>query len=326
MRIFEAYPNRVQARLEQRNRSLKSLVAVNGHSPHFIVNLSKRWQPGQSIRVAFRGGTPTLHRDIADTVTEWTQFANLNFDFGLDPATQKYRHWSTSDTSFAAEIRVSFDQQGYYSLVGNDSINPAITKPKEESLNLEGFDTQRPSDWKAVALHEFGHAIGFEHEHQNALVPCDFRFEDEPGYVPTTDSFGQFMPDPHGKRPGLYTLLGGPPNNWPKAVVDFNLRPLPDSSAYMTGTFDKDSIMKYFFPEWMFIAGASSACFSSDENLALSVGDKQGAAKLYPRDPQAINAANAVKTTVFSQVIKMPGLPNSAQAHIKGELDKIKKD
>jgi hypothetical protein len=148
-------------------------------------------------------------------------------------------------------------------------------------------------------LHEFGHAIGFEHEHQNALVPCDFRFEDEPGYVPTTDSFGQFMPDPHGKRPGLYTLLGGPPNNWPKAVVDFNLRPLPDSSAYLTGTFDKDSIMKYFFPEWMFIAGASSSCFSSEENLTLSAGDKQGAAKLYPREQQAINATNAVKTTVF---------------------------
>src|SRR5450631_2889944 len=175
--ILERYPDRLEARMELRRRTL-STVRSPSLSPQFIIILTKRWQPAQTVKVAFRGGDAALHRGIADVVSEWTQYANLKFDFGLDAGTGKYRSWSTSDTNFAAEIRVSFDQSGYYSLVGNDSTNRTVTKPGEESLNLEGFDQNRPDDWKAVALHEFGHAIGFEHEHQSPLAPCDFRFDD----------------------------------------------------------------------------------------------------------------------------------------------------
>jgi hypothetical protein len=322
---MESYPNRLQARLEQRNRTLRSAAsaagAPHGFAPHYIINLTKRWTPGQTLRVAFKGGSDSLHKDIEDSVNEWTQFANLTLDF---KDSGNYRTWSPADTSYAAEIRVSFDQSGYYSLVGNDSINPAISKAGEESLNLEGFDRDpRPSDWKAVALHEFGHAIGFEHEHQAPLAPCDFRFDDEAGYVPTTDTFGQFTPDSAGRRPGLYTLLGGPPNNWPTAVVDHNLRQLPDSHAYETGPFDKSSIMKYFFPDWMFVSGEHSACFTPTENLDLSSGDKEGAAKVYPRAQEAIKAAAAVKLRIFKSLNEAEGLPAAAREQFKNELKKF---
>jgi hypothetical protein len=160
--IMERYPNRLQARMELRQRTLSTIRSPgSGFSPHFILILTKRWQPGQTLRVAFRGGDTLLHRDIATAITEWTQYANVRFDFGVDPVTGNYRSWSKSDTTFAADIRVSFDQTGYYSLVGNDSINRTITKTGEESLNLEGFDQERPNDWKSVALHEFGHYAAF---------------------------------------------------------------------------------------------------------------------------------------------------------------------
>ena len=79
----------------------------------------------------------------------------------------------------------------------------------------------------------------------------------------------------------MYTYLGGPPNKWDPSVVDFNLKQLPASSAYDISTFDKDSIMKYFFDSWMFVAG-DSKCYTKAENLAISPGDKRGAAEVYP--------------------------------------------
>lgn len=321
--VMERYPERLQARMELRQRTFSTLKPASGLSPRFLFNLTKRWQPGQTLTVAFRGGDTLLHRDIANAVTEWARYANLRFDFGVDPETGNYRSWSKSDTEFPADIRVSFDQAGYYSLVGNDSINRTITKPGEESLNLEGFDRERPNDWKGVALHEFGHAIGFEHEHQSPVADCDFRFGDDPGYVPTTGAFGQYIPDSQNRRPGLYTLLGGPPNNWPSAVVDHNLMKLPPSHAYKIGPFDKDSIMKYFFPAEMFISGTGSQCYTGAENLVLSEGDKQGAAEVYPRTPESIQSASALRKQALERAANVKTLPPAAQQHFRGELDKI---
>jgi hypothetical protein len=323
--IIERYPDRLQARMEQYRRTLRSVrPSSTGFSPRAVINLTKRWSPGQTLKVAFRGGDSSLHKDIADTISEWMQYANLQFDFGVDTSSGNYRTWSKSDKSFVAEIRVSFDQSGYYSLVANDSTNLSVTRPGEESLNLEGFDQQRPSDWKGVALHEFGHAIGFEHEHQSPIAPCDFRFDDDPGYVSTTDSFGQFVPDSQGKRPGLYTTLGGPPNNWPQAVVDFNLKQLTqDSHAYdVVGPFDKDSIMKYFFPDWMFTSGTHSQCYTTAENVILSTGDKAGAAKVYPRAPERIKAASELRMNVIREITKNQTLPAADQQHFQRELEK----
>ena len=41
--------------------------------------------------------------------------------------------------------------------------------------------------------------------------PCEasFRWEDEPGYQPTRDPRGAFIPDAAGRRPGIYTYLSG---------------------------------------------------------------------------------------------------------------------
>ena len=322
--IMETIPPRLQARIEQRNRTLRAAMAAHpgGLAPHFILNVTKKWKSGQTVTIAFKGGDAALHGKIADSVSEWTKFANLKFDFGKTTG-GVYRKWSPSDKTYAAQVRVSFDQSGYYSLVGNDSINKTVSKTGEESLNLEGFDQTLPDDWKAVAQHEFGHAIGFEHEHQSPVAPCDFRFDDDAGYVPTTDSFGQFIPDSGGRRPGLYTLLGGPPNNWPQAVVDFNLKQLHDSHAYVVGPFDKDSIMKYFFESWMFVSGKDSACFTGRENLVISAGDKKGAGTVYPKAPADIATATQEQTGVLQGLVQSGNVPAEAKAHFQQSLNML---
>jgi hypothetical protein len=132
------------------------------------------------VRVAFLGGTPALHAEVADATKQITDACNLQFDFGLDPATGQYRSWSTEATEYAAEIRVSFDLPGYWSLVGTDSIDAAVGRPDEaaggrpyqRSLNLLLTDGQR------ICFADFGLALSarFElspderaylHEHAN---------------------------------------------------------------------------------------------------------------------------------------------------------------
>jgi hypothetical protein len=210
---------------------------------------------------------------------------------------------------------VSFNQPGYFSLIARDGIDPQIARPGEASLNLEGFDKKLPADWKGVALHEFGHAIGFEHEHQGPSAMCDFRFDDDPGYLATTDDFGQFIPDRNGKRPGLYTLLGGPPNNWPQNVVDHNLKDLPTTSAYSGTPFDKRSIMKYFFADYMFISGTESPCYTDSVNVVISTLDKVGAAQVYPRGLEAIAADDQIRAKVLDALSKAEDLPAKLKSH-----------
>ena len=71
-------------------------------------------------------------------------------------------------------------------MVGNDSIDPTIVGAGEASMNFGGFAQGPPPGWEATVLHEFGHALGFQHEHQLPVGGCDleFRWEDDPGYQP----------------------------------------------------------------------------------------------------------------------------------------------
>jgi hypothetical protein len=286
---LEAFPDKIQAKLENRDRFLKSLPRnVNGFSLEYVIRRTKRWHPGQTIRVSFLGGDASLRNDIATVAGEWATFANLKLDFGVPQGAGTYREWASTDNQYASEVRISFNQDGFWSFVGTDSVDSSVTGTGEASMNFGGFDVSRPQDWQAVVRHEFGHALGFEHEHQIPVGGCDedFRWDNDPGYIPTKNQDGQYKADGAGHQPGLYTVLGGPPNNWPKWKVDANLRQLKESVAFFElSDFDVHSIMKYYFPEWMFRTDPQNPtpnhCYST-ENLDLSDQDKKGVALAYP--------------------------------------------
>jgi hypothetical protein len=293
LRAIEGYPQQVVTNLQNRQRQLSNAQAqFSAARFQQMINISKTWKPGEVITVAFNGGSAALREQIAAAARPWMEVANVTFDFGNPLANAGFREWTASDTDFKAEIRISFDSIGEWSLVGRDGTDRSIVGPGAASMNFEEFDKKLPTDWQATVLHEFGHALGFEHEHQIAQSVCqtDFRWDDDPGYVRTIDIYGQFIPDDNDRNPGIYTVLEGPPNKWSKETIDFNLKEIAFSRDTRLTPFDKLSIMKYYFNSWMFKNGDKSLCYGS-ENLALSDDDKKVAEEVYPRSPELMKAA-----------------------------------
>lgn len=308
------FPDAIEARLAQRDRmvALAHAASTSEVGLFSVFDSLKTWTPGQTIKVAFDGGSAQMRAEIAAAAQEWTQYANLKLDFG--PA-GTYRDWSTADTDYAADIRISFDYGGYWSLVGSDSTDSSIVMAGEPSMNFGGYKQYRPPSWRRTVLHEFGHALGFHHEHQHPQgCEAEFRWSDDPGYTFAKDEHGQFIVDTQGRRPGIYTVLGGPPNNWPPQKVDWNLRRLQSSSSYQLHPFDRLSIMKYFFESWMFNSGTGSFCYTPIPNAMLSDGDKAAARDAYPKGQAAIEVLSRERGEVLQPLKDSPLLESTVTA------------
>ncbi len=320
---LESLPDEVVASLEVRD-AWRRQVASNSEGLEFIVSDLARWRPGSAVRVAFLDGDAELHADIEQATRQITDACNLSLDFGRDPATGEYRRWSETDTAYAAEIRVSFDRDGYWSLVGTDSTDRTVGapgypdggRPGQRSLNLGGFTGGRPADWEGTVRHEFLHALAFQHAHQNLRGPCEdeFRWEDDPGYLPTQDGYGTFIADDTGRRPGIYTYLAGAPNRWPRRMVDHNLR-MVESPDTIAGPFDSASIMLYAF-EPFFYKTTPSACAPTGNGIDLSAGDRRGLQLLYPGTAAEVSEFTARAEEVLDRIGagSEAGLENAAGA------------
>jgi len=290
-RIMEGYPEEMAIALNQHERDLRALVerkALDG-TYSLIIPATRRWDPGSTLDVAFNGGSPALYAQIESAAQAWTAPGVANIKLRFRDAAGAWNVWSTLDQTHRAEIRIAFGPTGQWSAVGKGSIDRTLPggKPHEASMNLEGFDERLPPDWKGVVRHEFGHALGFQHEHQSPAGACDFRYFDDRDYKRQVDSEGWFRVDDWGRRPGLYTFLGGKANRWGKRRVDENMKPIKTSSAYDVGPFDKHSIMKYYFDSWQFEGGEESGCFTKQNAEDLSPGDIAGARRAYPSNGRA---------------------------------------
>ena len=199
----------------------------------------KMWKPGRTLKVRFMDGHPVVQEKVKQFALQWCQFANINLDFG-DHAD--------------AEIRISFTQgAGSWSYIGTDALTIPADKP---TMNFGWFTPETDDrEFSRTTVHEFGHALGCIHEHQN----------------PATDI-------PWDKE-AVYRFYAGPPNNWSREDVDRNLfqRYAADSSQFTQ--FDRESIMLYSIPNSLTIGD-----WEVGWNTVLSSTDKAFIAQMYPRE------------------------------------------
>jgi hypothetical protein len=211
--------------------SLQPTTRAKGRT-RAITPIGKTWMNGSRLQVRFMGGTPAQKNTVREQASWWTQHANLTFDFNDAPG---------------ADIRISFDPAlGAWSYVGTDCRGIPLN---QATMNLGFLDG-------GTTAHEFGHAIGLAHEHQNPA-----------GGIQWNEAV-------------VIRELAGPPNFWDEAKARHNvLRKY--SADQINGTkFDPDSIMLYFFPaEWTVNGiGTKANEVLSDLDKAFAAG-----AKMYPK-------------------------------------------
>jgi serralysin len=106
---------------------------------------------------------------------------------------------------------------------------------------------------RRVVLHEFGHALGLIHEHQNPKGGIEWN------------------------RDAVIADLEGPPNNWPLSVIESNIFAKYPKTDVVATDVDAESIMMYPIPRAWTLDG-----FSADLNSELSEQDKEFIRTNYP--------------------------------------------
>ena len=113
----------------------------------------------------------------------------------------------------------------------------------------------RPDEeFSRTTKHEFGHALGLIHEHQNPA-----------GGI-------------HWNKEVVYKDLGGPPNNWDPRTIDNNMFQRYSKTITQYTDVDSRSIMMYFVPAEYTIDHKSYG----DDVFDLSDTDKRFIKAQYP--------------------------------------------
>jgi len=174
------------------------------------------------LRVRFLGGTPARCDEVLGHARAWCEDAAIEL---------------VESEAYDAQIRVSFAPgRGNWSYIGTDAVHPNIGFA-QASMNLVDIDP-------ATVLHEFGHALGLDHEHQHPQATLRLNPQQ------------------------ILTEMMKPPNSWSLDDVKRNILDRLVPADVTTTPFDPASIMAYRIPQTWLLDGEGLP-----QNTCLSAGD-----------------------------------------------------
>ena len=222
--------------------------------PRAAVEKMKLWENGRTLKVKFTDGLPDVQAKVQAIAKEWESLANLKLEFV---------------NSGTAQIRISFAEQGFsWSTVGTDALTVSAAEPTMNYGWLEPGTALR--EYQRVVRHEFGHALGMIHEHQNPAAQ---------GQIPWD-------------KPKVYAYYAQ--QGWSQADVDFNIFEVYTEESTNHTAFDPTSIMEYAVPDSLTIG-----TYAIGWNTEFSPMDVEFMRRQYPKNAPAMTelAIGGARTT-----------------------------
>lgn len=205
-------------------------AGINPGRLELILENNKKWVNGTTLKYYFFDKeTDGRNVTLPNGTTKFRPWKTTNsekkvvrkaFDVWRDVGIGvKFQEVTTREE---AEVRIGFERlDGAWSYIGRDIID-ANPGPNQRTMNF-GWDLTRAAREIDTAVHEIGHTLGFDHEHQNPFSGIVWDEE------------------------AVYADFGRPPNSWNRDKTFFNIIRKITPDSVKGSAWDPDSIMHYPF-------------------------------------------------------------------------------
>lgn len=200
-----------------------------------IASHTKLWPKHRWLTISFVDNPPEALQDAIELlIWQWDPHVSLVFGVSKDAD---------------ADIRISTNTSQNSSTIGTDALTIEAGKPTMH-IGLKPSDP----DFKVTVLHEFGHALGLEHEHQHphANIPWN--------------------------KPKVYKAYAAQ-FGWSKELVDDQLFTPKGTGSLRNAPYDKTSIMHYPIDKEF-----TDGIWEVGVYTELSEQDIQSAGEFYPKN------------------------------------------
>ncbi|MBV1909461.1 MAG: hypothetical protein KUG78_09065 [Kangiellaceae bacterium] len=190
------------------------LILFSNTSVGAVLVKEKLWPKNATLNVVFLDGEKSLHQLVKQIAPVWLAQTNLKFSF----------FEGFKQTPLSTHIRISFLSHSGSQLGNHQDFSSQFPTMNLHDLTKDSLGIDAA---KRLILHEFGHALGFEHEYRSDFWPYG------------QDAITQIIKDCYPKMEGLGYTRQGAIDRCHKINKTIN-----QDLAFMTA-YDERSIMNY---------------------------------------------------------------------------------